>query len=88
MHMSVLQMTRAFMVKGMRSYITSMSPSVPCPTTCWNLAIPLKININTWRVLNGRLATRSNLDRRGIDLDSVMCPLCDDSIKTEEHSTA
>ena len=62
-----------------------MYPYVPSPTTCWNAAIPLKININTWRVLNGRLATRSNLDRRGIDLDSVRRPLCDDGIKTEEH---
>nr|GFB43681.1 RNA-directed DNA polymerase, eukaryota, reverse transcriptase zinc-binding domain protein [Tanacetum cinerariifolium] len=73
------------MVKGMRSYITSMYTYVPSPTTHWNIAIPLKIDINTWRVLNGRLATRSNLDRRGIDIDSVRCPLCDDDIETEEH---
>ncbi|GKD51405.1 hypothetical protein Tco_1280381 [Tanacetum coccineum] len=62
---------RGFTVKGMRSYITSMYAYVSSPITRWNIAIPLKININTWRVLNGRLATRSNLDRRGIDLDSV-----------------
>ncbi|GKB03316.1 RNA-directed DNA polymerase, eukaryota, reverse transcriptase zinc-binding domain protein [Tanacetum coccineum] len=74
-----------FTVKGMRSYITSMYAYVPSPTTRWNIAIPLKININTWRVLNGRLETRSNLDHRGIDLDSVRCPLCDDDIETEEH---
>ncbi|GJV81329.1 RNA-directed DNA polymerase, eukaryota, reverse transcriptase zinc-binding domain protein [Tanacetum coccineum] len=47
--------------------------------------IRLRININTWRVLNGRLATRSNLDRRGIDHDSVWCPLCDDDIEMKEH---
>ncbi|GKC05320.1 RNA-directed DNA polymerase, eukaryota, reverse transcriptase zinc-binding domain protein [Tanacetum coccineum] len=31
------------------------------------------------------LATRSNLDRRGIDHDSVWCPLCDDDIEMKEH---
>ncbi|GKB09645.1 wall-associated receptor kinase 2-like protein [Tanacetum coccineum] len=31
------------------------------------------------------MATRSNLDRRGVDLDSVRCPLCDDGIEKEDH---
>ncbi|GKE18422.1 RNA-directed DNA polymerase, eukaryota, reverse transcriptase zinc-binding domain protein, partial [Tanacetum coccineum] len=29
--------------------------------------------------------TRVNLDKRGIDLDSVRCPLCDDDIEIEDH---
>ncbi|GKB67983.1 RNA-directed DNA polymerase, eukaryota, reverse transcriptase zinc-binding domain protein, partial [Tanacetum coccineum] len=77
--------SRRFTVKGMRSFITSMSHSVSSTVTCWNKVVPLKININTWRVLNGRMATRANLDRRGIDLDSVRCPICDDVVETEEH---
>ncbi|GKB15937.1 putative RNA-directed DNA polymerase [Tanacetum coccineum] len=70
--------SRRFTVKGMRSFITSMSHSVSSTVTRWNKVVPLKININTWRVLNGRMATRANLDRRGIDLDFVRCPICDD----------
>ncbi|GJR69347.1 hypothetical protein Tco_0015412 [Tanacetum coccineum] len=31
------------------------------------------------------LPTRSNLDYRGVDLDSVLCPSCHDAIETEEH---
>ncbi|GKD52922.1 putative RNA-directed DNA polymerase, partial [Tanacetum coccineum] len=77
--------SRCFTVKGMRSYITSMSPPASYVATRWNRIVPLKVNINTWRVMNGRMATRSNLDRRGVDLDSVRCPLCDDGIETEDH---
>ncbi|GKC64896.1 RNA-directed DNA polymerase, eukaryota, reverse transcriptase zinc-binding domain protein, partial [Tanacetum coccineum] len=27
----------------------------------------------------------ANLDRRGVDLDSVRCPICDDAVQTEKH---
>ncbi|GJR14954.1 RNA-directed DNA polymerase, eukaryota, reverse transcriptase zinc-binding domain protein [Tanacetum coccineum] len=77
--------SRRFSVKGMRSFITSMSHSISSTATLWNKVVPLKININTWRVLNGRMATRANLDRRGVDLDSVRCPICDDAVETEKH---
>ncbi|GJZ76161.1 reverse transcriptase domain-containing protein [Tanacetum coccineum] len=29
--------------------------------------------------------TRANLDKRGIDLDSVLCPICNSDIETESH---
>ncbi|GKE46109.1 RNA-directed DNA polymerase, eukaryota, reverse transcriptase zinc-binding domain protein, partial [Tanacetum coccineum] len=32
-----------------------------------------------------RIPTRTNLDRRGIDLDSVRCPLCDEDLESEDH---
>ncbi|GJS29678.1 gag-pol polyprotein, partial [Tanacetum coccineum] len=32
-----------------------------------------------------RIPTRTNLDRRGIDLDSVRCPLCDKDLESEDH---
>ncbi|GJT11848.1 RNA-directed DNA polymerase, eukaryota, reverse transcriptase zinc-binding domain protein [Tanacetum coccineum] len=93
LHLTILEDTwecsiddsRCFTVKGMRSYIMSMSPPASYVATRWNRIVPLKVNINTWRVMNGRMATRSNLDRRGVDLDSVRCPLCDDGIETEDH---
>ncbi|GJX30645.1 RNA-directed DNA polymerase, eukaryota, reverse transcriptase zinc-binding domain protein [Tanacetum coccineum] len=77
--------SRRFSVKGMRSLISSSSQTASLPATRWNKVLPLKININTWRVLNGRMATRVNLDRRGIDLNSLRCPICDDDIETEKH---
>ncbi|GJX87592.1 putative RNA-directed DNA polymerase, eukaryota, reverse transcriptase zinc-binding domain protein [Tanacetum coccineum] len=77
--------SRKFTVKGMRSLISSSSKTASLPATHWNKVLPLKININTWCVLNRRMATRVNIDRRGIDLNSLRCPICDDGIKTKEH---
>ncbi|GKD12845.1 RNA-directed DNA polymerase, eukaryota, reverse transcriptase zinc-binding domain protein, partial [Tanacetum coccineum] len=54
-----------FTVKGMRSYITSMSPPASYVATRWNRVVPLKV--------------------KGVDLDFVRCPLCDDGIETEDH---
>ena len=79
--------TRLFTVKGMRSHIINSSsppPTISSPTR-WNNLIPLKVNVFTWKTANQRLPTRSNLDFRGIDLHSVLCPLCDEVTETEEH---
>nr|GEV38069.1 RNA-directed DNA polymerase, eukaryota [Tanacetum cinerariifolium] len=38
--------------------------------------IPIKINVFAWRARLDRLSTRSNLVRRGVVLDSSLCPLC------------
>ncbi|GJT19944.1 RNA-directed DNA polymerase, eukaryota, reverse transcriptase zinc-binding domain protein [Tanacetum coccineum] len=57
--------SRCFTVKGMRSYITSMSPPASYVATRWNRVVPLKV--------------------KGVDLDFVSCPLCDDGIETEDH---
>ncbi|GKC97494.1 RNA-directed DNA polymerase, eukaryota [Tanacetum coccineum] len=54
--------------------------------TRWNRYLPKKINIFIWRVLRDRLPTRWNLSRKGIDLDSLNCPICDTSVETTNHS--
>ncbi|GKC38147.1 RNA-directed DNA polymerase, eukaryota, reverse transcriptase zinc-binding domain protein [Tanacetum coccineum] len=69
----------------MRNLIISHHTLVPSSPTRWNKIAPAKININSWRVLNGRLPTRINLDRRGVDLDYMRCPLCDEDVETEDH---
>ncbi|GJZ05566.1 putative RNA-directed DNA polymerase, eukaryota, reverse transcriptase zinc-binding domain protein [Tanacetum coccineum] len=76
---------RLFTVKSMRSHIRKfLHPLNPQPFR-WNKALPSKINILSWRILHKRLPTRFNLDRRGVDLDSIRCPVCDEDIETEEH---
>ncbi|GJW67195.1 RNA-directed DNA polymerase, eukaryota, reverse transcriptase zinc-binding domain protein [Tanacetum coccineum] len=81
----VIDDSRAFSVKMMRSYINQKFPTLQVPPTRWNTLLPLKVNIFIWRTTNKRLLTRANLDYRGIDLDSVCCPMCDDAIETEDH---
>ncbi|XP_071718727.1 uncharacterized protein [Rutidosis leptorrhynchoides] len=39
-----------------------------------------------WRALKNRLAVHVELDKHGINLDSVLCPLCDNGLKDVEPS--
>ncbi|GKA10771.1 reverse transcriptase domain, reverse transcriptase zinc-binding domain protein [Tanacetum coccineum] len=48
--------------------------------TLWNKLVPKKVNIFIWRALRGRLSVRLELDKRGVDLDSVLCPSCDNIV--------
>ncbi|PWA45749.1 RNA-directed DNA polymerase, eukaryota, Reverse transcriptase zinc-binding domain protein [Artemisia annua] len=50
--------------------------------TVWNNLIPKKINIFAWRTMRGRLPVRVELDRKGIDLHSVSCPVCDNACES------
>ncbi|GKE09180.1 RNA-directed DNA polymerase, eukaryota, reverse transcriptase zinc-binding domain protein, partial [Tanacetum coccineum] len=54
--------------------------------TGWNKLVPKKVNVFVWRDLRGRLPVRVDLDKRGIDLDSVLCPSCNNSVETCAHS--
>nr|GEY39661.1 reverse transcriptase domain, reverse transcriptase zinc-binding domain protein [Tanacetum cinerariifolium] len=51
----------------------------------WNNLIPKKINIFAWRTVRGRLPVRVELDRKGIDLHSVLCPMCDNACESIDH---
>ncbi|GJS23490.1 RNA-directed DNA polymerase, eukaryota, reverse transcriptase zinc-binding domain protein [Tanacetum coccineum] len=53
--------------------------------TIWNKLVPKKVNIFVWRAIEGRLPVRVELNKRGIDLDSVLCPCCNNSVETCAH---
>ncbi|GJV19306.1 RNA-directed DNA polymerase, eukaryota, reverse transcriptase zinc-binding domain protein [Tanacetum coccineum] len=53
--------------------------------TIWNKLVPNKVNIFVWRVRKGRFSVRVELDRRGIDLDSVLCTSCINSVGSCAH---
>lgn len=47
--------------------------------------MPGKVNLLLWRVRLGRLPTKRNLIRRGVDLSSDSCPLCHSAPESEDH---
>ncbi|GJV67278.1 RNA-directed DNA polymerase, eukaryota [Tanacetum coccineum] len=69
----------------LRKYIDSKSLLAEGNKTRWNKLVPTKINILAWRLINDRLPTRLNLASRGIDLHSLLCPVCDDNIESAQH---
>nr|GEY38241.1 RNA-directed DNA polymerase, eukaryota [Tanacetum cinerariifolium] len=64
-----------FRVKEVRNFIDDLFlPSHP-DSTRWVKSIPIKINIFTWRARRDCLPTRANLVRRGVRLESPLCPI-------------
>ncbi|XP_071718440.1 uncharacterized protein [Rutidosis leptorrhynchoides] len=54
--------------------------------TSRNKLVPKKVEVFVWRARKLRLPVLLELDKRGIELHSVRCPLCDDDIETVNHS--
>nr|GEY10811.1 RNA-directed DNA polymerase, eukaryota, reverse transcriptase zinc-binding domain protein [Tanacetum cinerariifolium] len=43
------------------------------------------VNVFLWRLVLNKLPTRVNLDRKGIDVDSVLCPICCVDVEIANH---
>ncbi|XP_071740058.1 uncharacterized protein [Rutidosis leptorrhynchoides] len=54
--------------------------------TLHNKLVPLKVKLFIWRARHNRLPTRVKLDKRGMDLGTIRCPVCDDGQETVDHS--
>ncbi|XP_071713432.1 uncharacterized protein [Rutidosis leptorrhynchoides] len=62
---------------------------VPGPNrleTLKNNLIPKKVEVFVWRARKKRLAILTELDKRGVDLHSIRCPICDDDVETVDHT--
>lgn len=77
-----------FKVKALSRLIEEkiLIPENGVQETLWNKLVPKKVNIFVWRALRGRLPVRVELDRRGVDLDSILCPSCNNIVETCAHS--
>ncbi|XP_071728406.1 uncharacterized protein [Rutidosis leptorrhynchoides] len=51
-----------------------------------NPLVPKKIKIFVWRLLMKRLPVPVELDKKGIDLHSVRCPMCDNDVESLDHA--
>ncbi|XP_071715289.1 uncharacterized protein [Rutidosis leptorrhynchoides] len=58
---------------------------LPEPTVI-NALILQKIGIFMWRMHKNKLPVRIELDNKGIDLHSVLCPVCDDCVECIQHA--
>ncbi|XP_071714107.1 uncharacterized protein [Rutidosis leptorrhynchoides] len=83
-----LSQSGRFTVKEL-SYIIdehALSDSFSSQATLRNKLVPKKLEIFAWRASRKRLPVRVELDKRGIDLHSIRCPLCDDDLETTDHT--
>ncbi|GKD88648.1 RNA-directed DNA polymerase, eukaryota, partial [Tanacetum coccineum] len=74
-----------FSVSNVRKHIDDcMLPNL-LPCTRWYKVLPRKVNIFMWRLFMDRLSHCFNLSSRGLDIDSIMCPVCNDHVESNIH---
>ncbi|GJV68852.1 RNA-directed DNA polymerase, eukaryota, reverse transcriptase zinc-binding domain protein [Tanacetum coccineum] len=74
-----------FFVASVRAFIDSKNLDMSPISTRWIRSIPIKVNIFIWRLMLNKLPSRVNLDRRGIDVGSILCPICQLDIEMINH---
>ncbi|GKB80764.1 reverse transcriptase domain, reverse transcriptase zinc-binding domain protein [Tanacetum coccineum] len=84
----LLQEDGDFTVKGLSKMIEEKTLRIENDgqETLWNKCVPKKVNIFVWRALKGRLPVREELDKRGVDLDSILCLCCASAVDSCNHS--
>ncbi|GJW09272.1 RNA-directed DNA polymerase, eukaryota, reverse transcriptase zinc-binding domain protein [Tanacetum coccineum] len=75
-----------FLVNSVRKHIDELSLPSLSPSTRWCKISPRKVNIFIWRMFLDMLPNRLNLSSRGLDIDSIMCPVCHVSIESSAHT--
>ncbi|GKD42242.1 RNA-directed DNA polymerase, eukaryota [Tanacetum coccineum] len=74
-----------FSVKSIRTLIDdSFLPSVGNETR-WINVVPIKINIFAWKVCLDKLLARFNLSLCGLDILSIICPICHSAGESSSH---
>ncbi|GKD26607.1 RNA-directed DNA polymerase, eukaryota, reverse transcriptase zinc-binding domain protein [Tanacetum coccineum] len=74
-----------FSVSSVRKVIDAVYLPRGSVKSRWIKEVPLKINIHAWKVTNDYLPTRLNLSRRGIDIESIVCPMCNSMVESSRH---
>ncbi|GKA07108.1 RNA-directed DNA polymerase, eukaryota, reverse transcriptase zinc-binding domain protein, partial [Tanacetum coccineum] len=75
-----------FSVSSTRKYIDDQTLAVVSSKTRWIKEVPIKVNILAWKVKINGLPTRLNLSKRGIDIDSILCPICEQHVESVSHT--
>ncbi|GJR62587.1 RNA-directed DNA polymerase, eukaryota, reverse transcriptase zinc-binding domain protein [Tanacetum coccineum] len=74
-----------FSVASIRKIIDDNRLSTVDTKTLWNKCVPIKVNILAWKIKIEALPTRFNISRRGIDIDSILCPICECGVESARH---
>nr|GEX57073.1 RNA-directed DNA polymerase, eukaryota, reverse transcriptase zinc-binding domain protein [Tanacetum cinerariifolium] len=51
----------------------------------FSVASVRNVNVLAWKIKIDALPTRLNISRRGIDIDSILCPICDCGVESSSH---
>ncbi|GJT14959.1 RNA-directed DNA polymerase, eukaryota [Tanacetum coccineum] len=74
-----------FSVASVRNLIDGITLPEVLTKTRWIKEVPIKINVHAWKVKIDCLPTRLNISRRGMDIDSILCPMCGTVVESTRH---
>nr|GEV24220.1 RNA-directed DNA polymerase, eukaryota, reverse transcriptase zinc-binding domain protein [Tanacetum cinerariifolium] len=74
-----------FTVSLVRKLIDDVLLSEVSTKTRWIKAVPIKVNVHAWKVKIDFLPTRFNISRRGMDIESILCPICGNVVESSRH---
>nr|KAJ0216588.1 hypothetical protein LSAT_V11C300108200 [Lactuca sativa] len=71
-----------FSVAFTRAFIDKNMLLVDLPTR-WIKLVPIKVNVFAWRLRLDKLTVRVNLEKKGLVIHFVSCPLCDNRVNCD-----
>nr|GFA53864.1 RNA-directed DNA polymerase, eukaryota [Tanacetum cinerariifolium] len=74
-----------FSVVSVRSLIDGITLLEVSTKTRWIKAVPIQVNVHAWKVKIDCLPTRLNISRRGMDIDSILCPMYGNAVESTGH---
>nr|GEU97174.1 RNA-directed DNA polymerase, eukaryota [Tanacetum cinerariifolium] len=74
-----------FSVASVRRAIDDKFLSTVSSNSRWVKYVPIRVNTLAWKVKMNALPVRFNISRRGIDIGSILCPVCDCGVETSSH---
>ncbi|GKE41304.1 RNA-directed DNA polymerase, eukaryota [Tanacetum coccineum] len=74
-----------FLVASVRKLLDDKMLSEVASKTRWIKAMPIKVNVNAWKVKIDCLTTRINISRRGMEIESIICPMCGEAAESSRH---
>ncbi|CAH1437983.1 unnamed protein product [Lactuca virosa] len=51
----------------------------------WVNLVPIKVNVFSWKLVLNRFPTRFTLSKRGLDIPSLCCPICNIEVESVNH---
>nr|GEX44056.1 putative RNA-directed DNA polymerase, eukaryota, reverse transcriptase zinc-binding domain protein [Tanacetum cinerariifolium] len=73
-----------FYVSSVRNYIDDKILRTVRSKTQWCKFVPIKVKILSWRIKLNNLPTRLNLSRRGLELQTILCPSCNLAVESTD----
>ncbi|XP_071720759.1 uncharacterized protein [Rutidosis leptorrhynchoides] len=74
-----------FTVNKSRDYMDRKILLSTTTKTCWFKFVPRKVNVFLWRFRLDSLPVRWLISAKGIDIHSIVCPVCNNGVETRDH---